>query len=45
MKTDYKKLIRDVPDFPIKGVLFRDVSPLLSNAEAFGNVAIDLQTK
>ena len=38
---DYKKLIRDVPDFPIKGVLFRDVSPLLQNAEAFSKVAID----
>ncbi len=38
---DYKKLIRDVPDFPIKGVLFRDVSPLLQRAEAFSQVAID----
>ena len=45
MKTDYKKLIRDVQDFPIKGVLFRDVSPLLSNAEAFTNVAIDFSEK
>ncbi len=45
MKTDYKKLIRDVPDFPIKGVLFRDVSPLLSNAEAFANVAADFAEK
>jgi adenine phosphoribosyltransferase len=45
MKTDYKKLIRDVPDFPIKGVLFRDVSPLLSNPEAFANVAADFAEK
>jgi adenine phosphoribosyltransferase len=45
MKTDYKKLIRDVPDFPIKGVLFRDVSPLLSSAEAFANVATDFYEK
>ncbi len=37
----YKSLIRDVPDFPIKGVLFRDVSPLLQNAEAFNAVAQD----
>ncbi len=41
MKTDYKKLIRDIPNFPIEGVLFRDVSPLMSNAEAFANVATD----
>lgn len=38
---NYKNLIRDVPDFPIPGVLFRDVSPLLQNAEAFSQVAID----
>lgn len=38
---NYKSLIRDVPDFPITGVLFRDVSPLLQNAEAFSQVAID----
>ena len=45
MKTDYKKLIRDIPDFPIKGVLFRDVSPLLANADAFANVANDFAEK
>jgi adenine phosphoribosyltransferase len=27
-----KKLIRDIPDFPKPGVLFRDISPLLSDA-------------
>ncbi|WP_428939194.1 adenine phosphoribosyltransferase [Fontivita pretiosa] len=26
-----KKLIRDVPDFPRKGVLFRDITPLLAD--------------
>jgi adenine phosphoribosyltransferase len=38
---NYKSLIRDVPDFPIKGVLFRDVSPLLQDANAFSAVADD----
>lgn len=38
---NYKALIRDVPNFPIEGVLFRDVSPLLQNAEAFSAVAKD----
>ena len=41
MISDYKKLIKDVPDFPIPGVLFRDVSPLLQNAQAFSQVATD----
>ncbi len=38
---NYKSLIRDVPDFPIQGVLFRDISPLLQSAEAFSQVALD----
>ncbi|MDB5974115.1 MAG: adenine phosphoribosyltransferase [Nevskia sp.] len=28
--------IRDVPDFPKPGILFRDITPLLANAAAFG---------
>src|SRR3989304_5746349 len=32
---DLKRFIRDVPDFPEPGVLFRDITPLLQNAEAF----------
>ncbi|MBC7421768.1 MAG: adenine phosphoribosyltransferase [Bdellovibrio sp.] len=38
---NYKNLIRDVADFPIPGVLFRDVSPLLQSPEAFSAVAHD----
>jgi adenine phosphoribosyltransferase len=30
--TDY---IRDIPDFPKPGILFRDITPLLSNPRAF----------
>ena len=33
--VDLKRFIRDVPDFPEPGVLFRDITPLLQNAEAF----------
>ena len=32
---DLKTLVRDIPDFPIKGVVFRDISPLLENHDAF----------
>ena len=28
--------VRDVPDFPQPGILFRGITPLLANAEAFG---------
>jgi adenine phosphoribosyltransferase len=32
--------VHDVPDFPKPGILFRDITPLLAHAEAFG-AAID----
>lgn len=31
---DLKAFIRDVPGFPQPGILFRDITPLLGNAEA-----------
>lgn len=34
--------IRDVPDFPKPGILFRDVSPLLANAEAMRAVIAEM---
>jgi len=36
-----KALIRDVPDFPQKGILFKDITPLLADENAFSSV-IDL---
>lgn len=33
-------LIRDIPDFPEKGVVFKDITPVLGDAEAF-NALID----
>ena len=32
---DLKSFIRDIPDFPKPGILFRDITPLLRNVEAF----------
>lgn len=32
---DLKSYIRDVPDFPAPGILFRDITPLLGNPAAF----------
>jgi hypothetical protein len=37
---DLANLIRDVPDFPIQGVMFKDITPLLQNAAGL-RAAID----
>lgn len=33
--TDLRSFVRDVPDFPRPGILFRDITPLLASPEAF----------
>jgi adenine phosphoribosyltransferase len=33
---DLSALIRDVPDFPKPGVLFKDITPLLADPDGFG---------
>lgn len=37
---ELKDYIRDVPDFPEPGILFKDITPMLANPQAFG-LAID----
>ncbi|NQW23189.1 MAG: adenine phosphoribosyltransferase [SAR202 cluster bacterium] len=32
---DLRKYIRDVPDFPEPGIMFKDITPLLGNVKAF----------
>src|SRR3989442_7707814 len=39
--TPLKKLIRDIPDFPKQGVLFRDITPLLADPSGLA-LAIEL---
>ena len=34
--TDLASYIRDVPDFPEPGIVFKDITPLLGHAELFG---------
>ncbi len=34
MSTDLKKYIRSIRDFPIKGIMFRDITTLLKNPDA-----------
>ena len=38
---DLKEYIRDIPDFPKQGIIFKDISTLLKNSEAFRE-SIDL---
>jgi len=38
---DLKNIIRDVPDFPKKGIVFKDITTLLSDAKSFHRM-IDL---
>ncbi len=40
---DLKARIRDIPDFPTPGVLFRDITPLLSDPDAFSFVLSALE--
>jgi adenine phosphoribosyltransferase len=35
---DLRALIRDVPDFPSVGIVFKDITPLLADGEAFARV-------
>jgi len=40
--TDLEKFIRDVPDFPKKGIVFKDITPLLADREALGEAVARL---
>ncbi|TAJ10345.1 MAG: adenine phosphoribosyltransferase [Nitrospirae bacterium] len=42
---DYKKLIREVPDFPKPGILFYDITTLLKDARAFRTVQDELAAR
>ena len=36
------RLVRDIPDYPEPGVTFRDITPLLGDAEGFNNAVTEL---
>lgn len=38
----YKDLIKNVPDFPKKGILFKDISPIFEDYGAFHSLVSDL---
>ena len=41
MHTDLTRHIRDIPDFPKKGILFKDITPILGDPVLFRS-AVDL---
>ena len=43
MAVDLKAKVRDVPDFPQKGVVFRDIMPLLADREALRQTIEELR--
>ncbi len=40
--NDLASLIRDVPDFPKKGIIFKDITPLLADPQALRRTVIEL---
>jgi len=42
--SELKKYIRDIPDFPKEGIIFKDISTLLKDPKAFGK-SIDALAK
>lgn len=44
LSTMLKQHIRDIPDFPEPGIMFRDITPLLAHPDMF-RLAIDEMTK
>ena len=39
---DYESLIVDIPDYPVPGVIFKDVTPLIADGEGFQAVINDI---
>ncbi len=39
---DLKQFVRNIPDFPKKGIMFKDITPLLSDGEALHFVADEM---
>lgn len=40
-----KSLIREVPDFPSKGILFRDITPMLKSPQALDYIVQEFEKK
>ena len=43
MKGYIQKLIREVPDWPVEGVNFKDISPVVSDPSAFRHITLKIE--
>ena len=42
---DLRDYIRDIPDFPQPGIIFKDITPLLNSPDAFNHAVVELAEK
>ena len=42
VKNDLRSKIRDIPDYPKPGILFKDITPMLSDAKSFSDCISEL---
>jgi adenine phosphoribosyltransferase len=42
---DFKSIIRDIPDFPQQGIVFRDITPLLADPHGLTEIIQGFKTK
>ena len=42
--SHWQTLLRDIPDFPRPGILFKDITPVLADAEAFAAAIAQMAT-
>ena len=40
--SHWQDLLRDVPDFPTPGILFKDITPVLADADAFAAAVLEM---
>ena len=43
--SNLKSFIRDIPDFPKEGIVFKDITPLLSDVRSFRTVIDNLKSR
>ena len=41
---DLKEHIRSIPDYPKKGILFRDITTLIKNEKAFAKLFVNVKS-